>query len=134
MKIVTLLVTLAATPAPAEDLLFFHSPSGNIHCLIATGDYPEARCDMRVLTPSHTTPPADCDLDWGAAFAVARESRKGYLACVGDTVEVADSVELGYGQSLSLGGITCTSEKTGVSCTNPAGHGFALAKARQKLF
>ena len=129
-----LLLTLLATPAAADDLLFFHSPSRNIHCLIANGEYAEARCDMRALTPSHTTAPPDCELDWGASFAVAPESRKGYLACVGDTVEVPESVELGYGQSLSLGGLTCTSEKTGVSCTNPAGHGFALAKAKQKLF
>jgi hypothetical protein len=128
------LLLLLATPAAADDLLFFHSPSRNIHCLISTGDYAEARCDMRALTPSYTTAPPDCELDWGASFAIAPESRKGYLACVGDTVEDPGSVELGYGQSLSLGGLTCTSEKTGVSCTNPAGHGFSLAKARQKLF
>ena len=41
---------------------------------------------------------------------------------------------LDYGQAVSLGGISCVSAKTGMTCTNAAGHGFSVAKARQKLF
>ena len=43
-------------------------------------------------------------------------------------------LELGYGQEVSLGGITCTSAKTGMTCKNEGGHGFSVARARQKLF
>ncbi len=133
MKAAALLILLAS-PAAADDLLFFRAPSGNINCLIATGDYAEVRCDMSDLTPTYRQAPPDCDLDWGASFAVGPSSRQGYLACVGDTVISPDAVVLGYGQSLSLGGFDCTSEKTGMTCTNPGGHGFTIAKARQRLY
>lgn len=134
MKPMILCFLLAATPAAADDLLFFRSPTGNISCLIATGEYGVARCDMRSLTPSFTTPPAGCDLDWGSSFEVTLSSRKGELGCVGDTVADPSAVELGYGQTLSLGGFDCTSERNGMTCTNPAGHGFTISKARQTLF
>lgn len=134
MKTLPLLLCLATTPAFADDLIFFRAPSGNINCLLATGEYPEARCDMRVLTPSFTTPPPDCDLDWGSAFGIGPADRKGYLVCTGDTTITPEAVVLGYGQSLSLGSITCTSEKTGMTCTNPAGHGFTISKANQHLY
>jgi hypothetical protein len=134
MKPMILCFLLAATPVVADDLLFFRSPTGNISCLIATGEYAAARCDMRSLTPSFITPPPDCDLDWGSSFEVSLSSRKGMLACVGDTVADPSAVELGYGQTLSLGGFDCTSERNGMTCTNPAGHGFTISKARQTLF
>ena len=52
------------------------------------------------------------------------------MACVSDTVANEDGLELDYGKTLSLGGFSCTSEKTGMTCTNPAGHGFTIAKAK----
>lgn len=134
MKHLVIALTLIATPAVADDLLFFRSPSGNIHCLIATGDFAQARCDMIELTPSFTTPPPDCDLDWGRAFSVGPSDRTGQLACVGDTVIDPTAIKLGYGETLSLGSLSCTSKKTGMTCTNPAGHGFTISKAKQTLF
>ncbi len=131
-----LLVVLSlAGPAIADDeLLYFHSPTGNINCIIALGEYAEARCDMNKLTPSFTSPPPDCDLDWGRSFTVSLEDRKGQLACVGDYIGNEGSTQIGYGQTLSLGGFTCTSEKSGMTCTNPAGHGFTVSKTQQTLF
>ena len=134
MKPLLPLLLLLATPAAADDLLFFRAPSNNIHCLIATGEWAEVRCDMLELTRSFTRRPADCDLEWGNSFAVAPNSRKGYVACVGDSVISPDAMVLNYGQSVSLGGFVCTSQKTGMTCTNPAGHGFSIARARQRLF
>ena len=134
MKLLVVLFALAVTPAQADDLLFFQSPTGNIHCLIATGDYAEARCDMIDLMPTFRQPPAGCDLDWGSSFAVQLSSRRGQLACVGDTVVNSDSIVLGYGKTISLGGFDCSSEKSGMTCTNPAGHGFTIARAQQKLY
>ena len=95
MKMMTTLLFLTASPALADAYLVFHSPSGNIHCAIATGDYAEVRYDMAQLTPSFSKPPADCALDWGSSFAVGLESRKGYLACVSDPVASDLGVELG---------------------------------------
>ena len=134
MKPLLLALTLAATPGLADDLIFFHSPSRNINCLLASGDYPAARCDMGQMTPSFTNRPTDCDLDWGQAFEITPGTRKGHLLCFGDTVVDMHSLELGYGASVTLGDLTCTSQKTGMTCTNTQGHGFTLAKARQTLF
>jgi len=133
MKLLLPLVLLAS-PAAAQEFLQFQSPTGNIHCYIATGDYAEARCDMIDLTPTFTRPPPNCEQDWGNAFTVGLRARKGELACVGDTAINRDSVVVGYGKTITLGGFDCSSEKTGMTCTNPAGHGFSIAKARQRLF
>jgi hypothetical protein len=128
------LLAFAASPALADDFIFFHSPSGNIHCMLMTGDFAGARCDMLELTPSFRKRPSDCDLDWGDAFEIGARDRQGYLVCHGDTVIDPGSMELGYGASATLGEVTCTSERSGMTCTNSRGHGFSIAKASQKLF
>ncbi len=127
------LTILAASPAAAQDYIAFRSPSGNIACAMWTGDWSGARCDLMELTPSYRKRPADCDLEWGRSFAVDAQG-KGYLACVGDSVFDPGAFTLGYGKSVSLGAFTCTSQKSGVTCTNGQGHGFSVAKAKQKVF
>lgn len=134
-KLMVTLAVLAATPLAAQDYIAFKSPSGNILCAIYDDAYPGARCDMLSLTPSYTQPPAECDFDWGASFYIASTARAGELACVSDVVaNPSEAQVLPYGAGLSFGGITCQSEKTGITCINSAGHGFTLSKARQRLF
>jgi hypothetical protein len=123
-----------ATPAAAQDYTAFQSPTGNIHCAIFTGDYAGARCDVLQLNPSYTKRPADCDLDYGSAFYIGPRDRMGEVGCVGDTVADPQSAVLGYGGSISLGGITCTSAQSGMTCVNAAGHGFRVARSRQSVF
>ncbi len=125
---------LFALPALADDFIYFHTPSDNIHCVLMSGNFAGVRCDMIALTQSFPKRPADCELDWGDAFGIGPTDRKGYVVCHGDTVISPDSMELGYGASATLGGFTCTSEKTGMTCTNARGHGFAISKASQKFF
>jgi hypothetical protein len=134
MRHLTLAFALCASPVCAQDYIAFHSPSGNIQCAIFTGDFAGVRCDMMDLNPTYTTAPPDCEFDWGSSFAVDARSRKGYLACVSDAVADDSGLELGYGEALELGGFECRSETSGMACTNRAGHGFAIAKARQRLF
>jgi hypothetical protein len=127
-------VLLLGSPAFADEYYGFQSPTGNIHCAIYTFDgSAEARCDLRSYTPSYTRPPADCDLDWGMAFAVGAADR-GQLACVGDTVRDPANPVLPYGEAVSLGGISCVSAKTGMTCTNGEGHGFSVAKSKQRIY
>jgi hypothetical protein len=130
MKCIALFAVLA-TPALAQDYTSFQAPSGNIHCWI---DGYGARCDILEATYSFTKRPADCDLDYGGAFFVEPRGRKGGVACVGDTVANPDSAVLGYGSRITFNGITCTSERSGMTCTNAAGHGFSLARAAQTVF
>ena len=131
----SLALCLLASPALADDYLAFHSPSGNIQCgLYAGADQAGVRCDIGQMTQqTEHLPPADCEFDWGNSFAVDAVGQ-GYLACVSDAVADDSGMKLGYGQKVSLGGITCLSEKSGMTCRNEAGHGFTLSKAEQRVF
>jgi hypothetical protein len=124
---------LGALPAAAQEEVWFRSPTGNIHCAIFAGDWTVARCDLAEFTPSFPLRPADCDLDWGFAFEVAIRGPAGPV-CAGDTVRDPASPILDYGRSVKMGGITCTSERTGMTCVNLDGHGFSVARARQSVF
>jgi hypothetical protein len=130
--IFALLISVA--PAAAQDYTAFQSPTGNIHCSIYSGEFAGARCDVVELNPSYTRRPADCDLEYGSAFYIDPGARKGGVACVGDTIIDPRSAVLGYGGSISLGGITCTSAQSGMTCVNAAGHGFKVARSQQSVF
>lgn len=126
---------LLATPVLADDYIAFHSPSGNIHCgLYLSPDYTGVRCDIyQMNSQTYTQVPQDCEFDWGNSFGVDATG-KGYLACVSDAVADESGLELDYGQQVSLGGITCSSAASGMTCVNEGGHGFTVAKAKQRLF
>jgi hypothetical protein len=130
-----LLVFLASTaPALADETMFFQSPTGNIQCAISTGDYSGVRCDILDYSPSFEQSSPDCEFDWGGSFGVDSEADTGYLLCVSDAVAGGEPETLAYGEAKQLGPYRCTSEKTGISCSNQSGHGFALSKAEQRLF
>ena len=129
-----LALIIASPPALADDYTGFQSPSGNIHCGIYQWQGGvEARCDLIDLVPSFTKAPPGCDLDWGQAFSVDA-SGKGSLACVGDTVINPSAPVLAYGKGVSINGITCVSSQKGMTCTNAEGHGFQIARAKQKVY
>jgi hypothetical protein len=133
---VWLLVVLAgllatAAPAGADTLRFFHSPSGNIDCLVSEG---YARCDIRAHTFKAPTRPAACDLEWGSVLSVGKANRRGGFACVGDTVRDPSAKALAYGRSISVGRVRCTSRPDGVRCRNRFGRGFLLGRTAYRLF
>ena len=120
--------------AAAQDYISFQSPTGNIQCgLYRDAGGASVRCDMSALTPSYSRAPAGCEFDWGSSFAL-NSVGKGILACVSDPAGGPDSQVLGYGQAVSLGGISCVSAKTGMTCTNAEGHGFSISKSKQRLY
>lgn len=123
---------MAPAAAAAQDTLFFRSPTGNIACMITNDGYAEARCDLRDFTPGFRRPP-DCEQDWDHAFAVG-PAGPGMPICAGDTVAMPGAPVLNYGGSVSLGGFTCTSDRSGMTCVNRQGHGFSVARARQRVF
>ncbi|MFM2356194.1 MAG: hypothetical protein RLZZ528_1930 [Pseudomonadota bacterium] len=123
----------AAGAAAAQEEVWFRSPTGNIHCAIIGGDWTTARCDLRQFSPSFPNPPPDCELDWGYGFEVAITGPAAPI-CAGDTVQMPGSTILDYGRSVTLGGITCSSARTGMTCVNREGHGFTVARAEQSVF
>ena len=114
----TALALAAAAPVSAA-AKSFQTPSHNIICLYSSsgGPGPFLRCDVRSLNDT--------------AFTLDRRHR-------GKRVHVTDAVPAGhvlrYGRSLTLGPIRCTSRRTGLTCRNGAGHGFALSRERQRVF
>ncbi len=119
----------ALTPAGAQATTRFQSPSGNIACALGTFG---ARCDIRAKTWS-VPRPKGCRLDWGQGLTVTRRGSRGRVVCAGDTVLGAGR-KLGYGRKLSSAGTTCRSRTSGVTCVNPRGHGFRIARASYRLF
>ena len=116
--VVSALTLAAAVPAQAA-AKSFQMPSRNIVCLYRSsgGPGPLLRCDMRSLNDT--------------AFTLDRRHR-------GKRVHVTDAVPAGrvlaYGSSLKLGPIKCTSRRSGLTCRNGSNHGFALSRARQRVF
>ncbi|MEW6583564.1 MAG: DUF6636 domain-containing protein [Actinomycetota bacterium] len=124
---------VAAGPAMAASRQF-QSPTGNIACWIEGGT--SVRCEITQRDWSPPPKPRACRLDWGQGLVLGARNRPGFL-CAGDTIQPPPSDPypvLRYGRSLRVGSITCTSARTGVTCTNRARHGFTLSRQRYRLF
>ncbi len=123
-----------AAPAAAQDFTSFQSPSGNIGCFIMSDGEPYARCDIRDYNPSVMNDQGLCELEYGNAYAITAGGGRGEVVCHGDTAFDPGAFILEYGQEISMGGITCWSERTGMVCANNRGAGFSMSKARQEIF
>jgi hypothetical protein len=113
----------------------FRTPTGNISCqafAVGRQKVTELRCDILESTAPVVRRPADCELDYGHAFVV-RSRGRAFLLCAGDTVADPDLPRLAYGAAWTAPGVRCTLTIQLLRCTNRAGRGFQLAKARQRL-
>jgi hypothetical protein len=113
---------------PAEGLQL---PSRNIGCIFSQSPR-GVRCDVRTGLRPRPARPRGCDLDWGYGFEMTLVSRPKTF-CAGDTA-LGQGPVLAYGASLRIEGFTCTSQRTGLRCTNRAGHGFFLSRERWRRF
>ncbi len=138
----TLLAALAAlagavSPAAAQEFLSAQAPSHNIACQAESAGpdqpRPQLRCDIRQTSTRPPRPPANCPLSWGDAF-VLDPTGPGRLLCHGDTVADPSARVIPYGTQWRPFGFICTSQTTGLTCVNEAGHGFTLSRAVQKAF
>jgi hypothetical protein len=120
---------LAAVPAQAK-LLLFHSPSGNIGCVV--GHF-GARCDVAEHSWVAPPKPANCELDWGGGVAVDKKGTAGYV-CAGDTTLHQGKV-LNYGETASNRPFRCKSLTDGVRCKNRnTKHGFFVSRDVVRLY
>jgi hypothetical protein len=130
------LVALAAllgaltAAAPASAAVSFHSPSGNIRCLIAAKIY--TRCDITRRDWRPPPKPRTCEFDWGNTLEVALRGH-GKFGCVSDAIDPGRV--LAYGDVIERGRFRCRSRRSGMRCVNTRnGHGFALSRERVRRF
>ena len=130
------LVVVAPAAATAV-VVQFRTPSGNIGCIFSAGlagdVVPTVRCDIRSRLRPEPHRPASCPGDYGDSIQVTRRGRA-TLVCHGDTTLDPHARAIAYGHSWRRDGITCTSRVTGLTCANPAGHGFFLSRERWRVF
>lgn len=137
LRIFALLIAVACPAvASAQDVVGFQSPSGNIHCNYFKGDTAREttiRCDVMEMVVTARRP-KDCELEWGRAFEIAADGRRGERICYGDTVMDRALPKLSYGEVWQRGGFTCKSEPSGIACFNADRHGFSVSRGTQTLF
>ena len=129
-----------AVPAADADTgyQFFQSPSGNISCQLGTfldAGISRATAACQVGQHNFSTPPrpADCMGGWGDSVGLTQGGQPS-LQCHSDTLLGSSQPVLDYGQTRSVGPITCDSEETGITCTDSStGHGFSLSRDGYKL-
>ena len=104
----------------------FTSPSGNIACTI---DSDRARCVIKDYEYSPPQKPEDCKLDNWGSIVVANKEGAGF-SCVDAPESNGPARVLGYGDSISAAGMTCTSSEEGMTCkSDDTGVGFNVRRA-----
>jgi hypothetical protein len=144
--------------AQEGEIVVFETPSGNISCVYGGPDSnsPESSitCEIYKFTSSFDQefardrwlgceyPNDTCTPDKINRFTVSDSSQKGEAGCPCldittciDYPDVCKSITtIDYGASFRRGGLSCSSEKDGMTCRNALGHGFFLSKAKQSIF
>ena len=104
----------------------FASPSGNIACTI---DSERARCVIKDYEFSPPEKPDDCRLDDWGSIVVANRDGAGF-SCLNAPESNGPARVLGYGDSISAEGMTCTSSREGMTCkSDDTGVGFNVRRA-----
>jgi len=127
LTVLAMAAAAIALPAAAHaDSSPFLSPSGNIACSIDAG---AAVCDISDYTYQPPPPPLCAQhISWGGRF-VLEAGKAAVIVCHGDTVRVPGEPTLDFGQTKSVGTLSCDSEPPGMKCTDSStGHYFRVSR------
>ena len=129
--VVAAFLTVPLRPGGAAELQTFQSPTGNIHCLIATepAEAAVASCEVQAFTGSIPPRPKDCDLDWVPGASVDGKGKVHLFSCQGDTLVDPHHKILAYDTAITHGGFRCSASRTGITCKAKSGHGFLVSRA-----
>ena len=138
-------LTYASFAGSATRLPGFRSPSGNISCLFVpsapldsgTGRTPAtilcelAHADYAKALQARCIGPNGAGVDWHGFLLTA--ARKGTVLCSGGilynpTTQHPTYITLAYGKTWRQKMFSCTSQVTGVNCSNPHGHGMFISR------
>lgn len=120
---------------PSSTSYQFQSPGGNIACNLGPGTSSVAgvACDIGDHTYTPPPTPADCHLGWGDRFSL-QQGNAAMMNCHGDTLRVPGLATLDYGQTRTVGSITCDSESAGMTCTDSStGHYFRVSSGSYQM-
>ncbi|MCV7075985.1 DUF6636 domain-containing protein [Mycobacterium szulgai] len=126
--------------AHADDEIDFRSPSGDILCSMTRGHdindqarYGKGAVACQVLNHTYPQPPLeDCPVA-GREYDLDQGSRPS-LGCQGGVIVDPPPPTLDYGQTRSVGTITCDVEPSGVTCTDSStGHFLRLSRDSYQL-
>lgn len=143
-------IALAATAhADPTDVTYeIMSPSGNIACVLAevtigSNDvYGQAACDVVDHRWAAPPLPPDCHIPHEPVFFLSSRSQFIPRPAAIDQCHAGNSSiylmsglqTLDYGQTRSVGAITCESESSGITCTDTSsGHFFRVSKEFYEL-
>ncbi|MCR8549309.1 hypothetical protein M4578_15875 [Salipiger sp. P9] len=125
-----------AGPAMA-DVSPFRTPSDNIRCWVGTGEGPpDLSCEIVAFTGTpNVARPASCAGPWGHKYVLLARGPATMECGAPVRGKSATGVDVApYGVSADWGGISCISERTGLTCRNADGHGFLLSRRVLKVW
>ena len=139
------MIALALKIALVGGLVHFQTPSGNINCIggpAFQGSPAFVECLARKQSwPRLAKKPASCDLDFDPATLQLGRRHVTVGSCRGDIgplcVHTSDKCStLGYGRSVDMGPIRCTSTQAGVTCRYKTAPrvGFLIAREHYVLY
>jgi hypothetical protein len=124
-----------ATAAHADTQYTFQSPSGNIVCIMWVPDTGAggAACQNHRFTYAKP-PPGQCDLGgWGSQIDLEQGALPEF-ECVSGVLALPPLPTLDYGQTHTVGVMTCASDTAGVTCTDTGtGHYFQMSHDSYQL-
>ena len=108
---------------------FFVSPSKNLSCGFLPspgGQFTGCQTEIKVSN----FPPCEAPMSSAVPAISFQGGERATAYCINQGAFVGgDSKVLPYGQRLTVGGVTCTSRRTGVTCIDQkTGHGFTAAR------
>ncbi|MFD6156149.1 hypothetical protein ACFWF7_24440 [Nocardia sp. NPDC060256] len=133
--------TVDARDYQSDGKYYFQSPSGNILCGFIESDGIGTGCQLAHASVVPAALP-DCGTRADREVAAQVIGGKGQFQCLSQGIFVGPPLDggnrgggkvLGYGQTIIVRGIACTSMTAGVRC-DQGGHGFFIAADAQSLF
>ena len=144
LLLATCVATLAAagTATATTPLPGIRSPTGNITCFLVSGGPDLLLCSIAhsgyaAALQAKCVHPDGSGVDWHG-FAL-RPVKSGELNCTGGILYDNGKyrpryVTLRYGRSWHRASFTCDSRRTGVTCSNAAGHGIFLSRESYRVW
>jgi hypothetical protein len=135
---------VSARNSSATHMGFLKTPSKSVYCDYLYGGstkaYRYVRCGFSgKLVPPEPKPRGGChDVDYVGNRMVLKKTGPGRTEpCAGDAGPFADpkaAQTVQYGKTWHGGPFSCTASKAGMTCRNPGGHGFFIAREHWRLF